>query len=55
MGVGDISQMTYDQICELFKCYSHGTAKYGKGPRDTISKITRSSRGGVTRDELGNY
>jgi hypothetical protein len=54
MGAGDISQMTYEEICELCKFYSCGNAKYGKGPRDTVSKITRSSGGGVTRDELGN-
>jgi hypothetical protein len=27
----------------------------GKGPRDTLSKITKSATSGVTRVELGNF
>jgi hypothetical protein len=54
MGAGDISQMTYEKNCELCKCYSHGNAKYGKGLRDIVSKITRLDEGGVTKNELGN-
>jgi hypothetical protein len=51
MGDGDISKMTYKIICELCRFYSCGNEKYGKGIRDIVSKITRSYKGGVTRDE----
>jgi hypothetical protein len=29
-------------------------SRLGKGPRDTLSKITKSATSGVTREELGN-
>ena len=53
MGAGDISQMTYNDICELCRRYSRGITKSGKSPRDLVSRITKPS-GGVTRTEIGN-
>jgi hypothetical protein len=54
MGAGDISQMTYNDICELCKRYSRGITKSGKSPRDLVSRVTKPSGGGVTRTEIGN-
>jgi hypothetical protein len=54
IGAGHISQMTYDDIYELCKHYSRGITKSGKGPRDLASRVTKLSRGGVTRTEIRN-
>ena len=54
MGAGDISQMTYNDICELCELYSRGITKSGKSPRDLVSRVTKPSGGGVTRTEIGN-
>jgi hypothetical protein len=41
MGRGDISQMGYDDICDLCRRYSRGISKHGKGPRDISVRITK--------------
>ena len=50
--VGDISQLTFEEISNLYKKYSQSKAKNGKGIRDT--RINKSTLRGVTRVELGN-
>jgi hypothetical protein len=54
MGFGDISYFPFDDIFNLCKKYSRSIAKYGKGIRDTFSKVTKIVVGEVTRVELGN-
>ena len=54
MGVGDISFLPFDQISELCRKYSRGKAKTGKESRDSLSKVSKSTSGSVTRVELGN-
>ena len=55
MGAGDISQFPFATICDLCRRYSRSRAKYGKGIRDVLLKVTRSTiGGGVSRIELGN-
>jgi hypothetical protein len=54
MGEGDISQLEYDIILDLFHKYSRGTSKTSKGPRD-IFEITRKNVGsGVMREGIRN-
>jgi hypothetical protein len=55
MGNGDVSQLTYVEICDLCKRYSRGDSRPGKGPRDMISRITKAPGGGITRVEIGQY
>jgi hypothetical protein len=54
MGSGDISHLPFVDICNLCRKYSRSRAKSGKGIRDTFSRVTKSTTGGVTRVELGN-
>ena len=54
MGVGDISFLPFDQISELCRKYSRGKEKVGKDSRDSLSKVSKSASGSVTRVELGN-
>jgi hypothetical protein len=54
MGSGDVSRLSFEEICDLCRRYSRSQARSGKGPRDTLSKVTKSATSGVTRDELGN-
>ena len=54
MGSGDISQMSYVEICELSRKYSRSHARSGKGPQDVFSSVTKSTNSGVTRVELGS-
>jgi hypothetical protein len=54
MGARDISQMTYDDICELCKRYSRAITKSRKGPQDLALRVTKPSGGGVTKIEIGN-
>jgi hypothetical protein len=54
MGAGDISFLLFDQISELCRKYSRGKAKTGKDSRDSLSKVSISASGSVTRVELGN-
>jgi hypothetical protein len=55
MGAGDISQLPFATICDLCRRYSRSRAKSGKGIRDVLPKVTRSTAGGgVSRIELGN-
>jgi hypothetical protein len=54
MGMGDISQMTYEEICDICKRYSSGDSKLGKGPGDMISRITKALGGGITREKISN-
>jgi hypothetical protein len=54
MGEGDISQRDYDVILELYRKYSIGTSKSGKGPRDILTRTSKTVGGGVIRAEIGN-
>jgi hypothetical protein len=54
MGSGDISLLPFVDICNLCKKYSRSRAKTGKGVRDTFSRVTKYTEGGVTRVELVN-
>jgi hypothetical protein len=54
MQVGDVSQMTYEDIYELCKHYSRGTTKSRRGSRYLASRVTKSSGGAVTRVEIRN-
>jgi len=54
MGKGDISHLTYLEICDLCKHISWGKSKYCKGPRDVISKVNKLVDNGVSRAEIGN-
>ena len=54
MGVGDIYFLPFDQISDLCRKYSRGKAKIGKDSRDSLSKVSKSALGSVTRVELGN-
>ena len=55
MGAGDISQLPFATICNICRRYSRSRAKSGKGIRDVLSRVTRSTAGGgVSRIELGN-
>ena len=41
MGKGDISHLTYPKICDLCMHISRRKSKYGKGPRDSISRVNK--------------
>ena len=36
MGSGDVSQLTFQKICDLCEKYSHGQAKMGNETRDIL-------------------
>jgi hypothetical protein len=55
MGSGDVSLLTFEEICDLRRRYSRRRARSEKGPRDTLSKVTKSATSGITRVELGNF
>lgn len=54
MCAGDISFLPFDQISELCRKYSRGKEKARKDSRDSLSKVSISTSGSVTRVELGN-
>jgi hypothetical protein len=54
MGSSDVSRLTFEEICDLCRRYSRSQAKSSKGPRITLSKVTKSTTSGVTMIELGN-
>jgi hypothetical protein len=55
MGSGDVSQLPYDEVCDLCRKYSRGNSKTGRSSRDATSRFTKSVAGaGVTKDEIGN-
>jgi len=54
MGSGDISYLPFEQISKMCRKYSMGKAKAGKGKRDALSKVTKSTSGSIIREELGN-
>ena len=43
IGVVDISFLPFDQIFELCRKYFRGRAKIGKDPRESLSKVTKST------------
>jgi hypothetical protein len=43
MGVGYVFRLLYGDICDLCKRYSRGNSGPGKGPRDMIARITKTS------------
>ena len=55
MGAGDVSKLSYDDVCELCRRYSRGNSKVGGGSRDTSSRLVKLVVGAeVTQDEIGN-
>ena len=54
MGAGDISFLPFDQISELCRKYFRGKANTGKDSKDSLSKVSKSASGSVTRVKLGN-
>ena len=55
MGKGDVSQLSFGEICDLCKHISRGKARTGKNPRDLVmSEINKSATRIVSRDEIGN-
>jgi hypothetical protein len=54
MGKRDVSHLGYEEICGLYKHISLGKSKYGKGPRDTISRVNRLVVGEVSRSGIGD-
>ena len=36
MGKGDVSQLLFHDICELWKNISRGKAKYGRSPQNRV-------------------
>ena len=55
MGAGDISFLPFDQISELCRIYSRGRAKTGKDPRESLSKVSKTTLGSVTKVGLAIY
>lgn len=49
MGVGDVSQLTFDKISEFYRKYSREKAKTSAGIRSPRSKVTKSAIRGVNR------
>jgi hypothetical protein len=49
MGSGDVSHFSFERICDLCRNYSQSKEKSGKGPRDIIYRVTKSTIRGVTR------
>ncbi len=55
MGKGDISQLSFGDICELCIHISKGKARTGKNPGDPLlTRINKSVVGTISRAELGN-
>jgi hypothetical protein len=54
MGSGDISSLPFEQIANLCRKYSRGKAKAGKSQRDSLSKVTKSTTGSISKVEIGN-
>lgn len=56
MGKGDISELSFGDICELCIHISRGKARTGKNPRDHVmSTINRSAAGKLSRSKIGNF
>ena len=55
MGVGEVSKLSYDDVCEMCWRYSRGNSKVGGGSRDTSYRLVKLVVGvGVTRAEMGS-
>jgi len=54
MGVGDVSQLPYNTICELCKQYSRDNNKQGRGSWEILSRISKPLGSAVTPVEIGN-
>jgi hypothetical protein len=54
MGRGDVSQLEYNIIVELFHKNSRGTSKTSKGPRDILERMGKTTRSGVMKEEIKN-
>lgn len=55
MGKGDISQLSFGDICELCIRISRGKARTGKNPRGPVmSRINNFAAGTVSRAEIDN-
>ena len=52
MGVGDISNLDFEEISNLCRKYSRSKARHGRGLRDT--RVNKFASRGVTRIELEN-
>ena len=55
MGKGDVSQLSFGEICDLCKHISRGKAKTSKSLRDLVmSRINKYTIRTVSRSEIGN-
>jgi len=55
VGKGDMSQLSFQEICELCKNISRGKTKYGRSPQDLImERVSKSTSVLVSQTELNN-
>lgn len=55
MGKGDVSRLSCQDICELYKNISRGNSKYDRNPRDLImSIVSKFASGTVSWEKLSN-
>ena len=56
MGKGDVSQLSFRDICELRTHISRGKARTRKNPRDPVrTRINKYATGMVSKAEIGNF
>lgn len=56
IGKGDISQLPFEDICDLCVHISRGKARVGRSHRDPLlSRINKSTAGAVSREKIGNF
>ena len=55
-GKGDVSQLSFQEICELCKHISRGKAKYGRSTQDPImERVSKLTSGLVNQTQLNNF
>lgn len=54
MGKGDISQLSFGEICALCKHISRGIARTGKNPRDLVMSQISKYATGIVSAEIRN-
>ena len=55
MGIGNVFQLAYDDICELCRRYSRGNFKAGKNSKELLSSFLKSAaKTRVLRTEINN-
>lgn len=47
-------KLSYEEICELCRWYSRGTAEYGKNSHNVLSWVSKLGGTKMTKEKIGN-